>query len=207
VGHCHPKIVQAGCDQLKKLMHSTTIYLHPEIGSFAKELAAKLPGDLKCVYFVNSGSEANDLALLMARLHTGNNDLIAMRNGYHGMSYTAMGLTALHTWKYPATQGQGIYHATNPDLYKGLWQKDDPKAIDKYHAELENLVKSSTSGKIAGYITETIQGVGGFVELPDGYLPKVYQTIEIMVEFVSLMKFNLDLDVLEPIIGDSKRKE
>lgn len=62
VGHCHPKIVEAGISQMKKLMHSTTIYLHPEIGSFAKELAEKMPGDLKVVYFTNSGSEANDLA-------------------------------------------------------------------------------------------------------------------------------------------------
>jgi len=137
-----------------------------------------MPGELKVVYFTNSGSEANDLALLLARIHTGNNDFISLRNGYHGMSYTAMSLTALHTWKYPTSQTQGIYHAISPDLYKGPWQYEDgPKAVDNYVKDVEGVIKSSTSGKIAGFMAETIQGVGGFVELPDGYLPKVYDLV------------------------------
>lgn len=79
VGHCHPKIVEAGQRQLETLMHSTTIYYNPEVALFGKELAEKFPGDLKVVYFTNSGSEANDLAILMARLHTGNFDMFALR--------------------------------------------------------------------------------------------------------------------------------
>lgn len=93
------------------------------------------------------------------------------------MSYTAMGLTALHTWKYPTSQQQGIYHAISPDLYKGPWQYDNPKAVEMYAKDVESLIKSSTSGKVSGFLHETIQGVGGFVELPDGYLPKVYETV------------------------------
>ena len=84
VGHCHPDVVEAARRQNELLQHATTIYLHPNIAEYAEKLAAKMPGDLKVCYFVNSGSEANDLALLMARAYTGNYDVIALRNSYHG---------------------------------------------------------------------------------------------------------------------------
>jgi alanine-glyoxylate transaminase / (R)-3-amino-2-methylpropionate-pyruvate transaminase len=101
VGHCHDRIVKAATNQLEKLMHATTLYLNPEITLYAKELSDKLPGDLNVVYFVNSGSEATDLAMLMARLTTGNEEIIALKNAYHGMSQGAMGVTSFSTWKYP----------------------------------------------------------------------------------------------------------
>src|SRR5256885_3703327 len=91
VGHCHPHVVAAANRQNETLQHSTTIYLHPNIGEYAEKLASKLPGELKGWYFVNSGSEANDLALLMARLFTGNYDMIALRNAYHGGNASGMG--------------------------------------------------------------------------------------------------------------------
>src|SRR5437762_7970824 len=84
VGHCHPDVVEAARRQNELLQHATTIYLHPNIAEYAEKLAAKMPGDLKVCYLVNSGSEANDLALLMARAYTGNYDVIALRNSYHG---------------------------------------------------------------------------------------------------------------------------
>ena len=84
VGHCHPEVVAAARKQNELLQHSTTIYLHPNIAEYAEKLASKMPGELKVCYFVNSGSEANDLALLMARAYTGNYDMIALRNAYHG---------------------------------------------------------------------------------------------------------------------------
>jgi len=158
-------------------LHAYTIYLNQEVTLFAEELSKKLPGELKVCYFVNSGSEANDLAILLARCYTGNNEIIALRNGYHGMGYTTMGLTSLHTWKYNVTQAQGIHHALCPDLFKGPWRKEESNAVEKYCWDVENLIQTTTSGKLAGFIAETIQGVGGFIELPDGYLPKVYQTI------------------------------
>src|SRR5215510_7714319 len=100
VGHCHPHVVAAANRQNETLQHSTTIYLHPNIGEFAEKLASKLPGELKVCYFVNSGSEANDLALLMARLFTGNYDMIALRNAYHGGNSSGMSVTAHSTWKF-----------------------------------------------------------------------------------------------------------
>ena len=84
VGHCHPKINAALEEQIGKLWHTTSIYLQPEIHEYAERLTAKLPSNLSCVYLVNSGSEANDLAIMMARLYTGNHDIISLRNSYHG---------------------------------------------------------------------------------------------------------------------------
>ena len=78
VGHCHPDVTRTAIEQFQTLQHTTTIYLHPNVGEYAQALTAKMPGDLKVCYFVNSGSEANDLALMMARLHTGNFDSIAL---------------------------------------------------------------------------------------------------------------------------------
>ena len=84
VGHAHPEVVAAATAQMQKISHTTTIYLNNVIAEYAEALAAKMPGNLNVCYFVNSGSEANDLAMLMARTYTGNYDLIALRNAYHG---------------------------------------------------------------------------------------------------------------------------
>ena len=177
VGHCHPHIVAAATRQHATLQHSTTIYLNPNIGAFAEKLAAKMPGDLKCIYFVNSGSEANDLALLMARLATGNYDAIALRNAYHGGSPASMGLTAHSNWKFNVPHSFGIHHAVAPYPYRGDYGYDDPAAGRKYAADVKNLIDYATPGKIAAFIAEPIQGVGGFVVLPDGYLQHTYEHV------------------------------
>jgi len=173
-GHCHPHVVAAAHLQNETLQHTTTIYLHPTIALYAKELAARMPGDLKVVYFVNSGSEANDLALLMARAYTGSFDLIALRNGYHGGSQSTMGLTSHHTWKFNVPHGFGVQHAVLPDIYRGPFGKDDPEAGRKYAEDVASLIRFGTPGKVAGFIAESIQGVGGTVVLPDGYLRHAY---------------------------------
>lgn len=177
VGHCHPKVMAATNEQNNTLQHTTTIYLHPGLAQFAEKLAGTLPGNLGVCYFTNSGSEANDLAIMMARLATGNHEVIALRNAYHGMSPSAMGLTAQHTWKYPVPQGSGIHHAVNPNQYRGSWGYDDPEAGAKYAADVEDLIRAATPGAVAAFIAEPIQGVGGSVVLPDGYLPRVYDTV------------------------------
>ncbi|WP_035615464.1 aminotransferase class III-fold pyridoxal phosphate-dependent enzyme [Haloferula sp. BvORR071] len=174
VGHCHPEVVAAANLQNETISHTTTIYLHPNIALYAKELAAKMPGDLKVCYFVNSGSEANDLAMLMARAYTGNYDAIALRNAYHGGSPSAMALTSHHTWKFNVPHSYGVQHARMPDLYRGPFGKDDPEAGRKYAADVEDLIRFGSSGKIAAFIAESIQGVGGTVVFPDGYLKHAY---------------------------------
>lgn len=175
VGHCHPEVVEAARVQNETIQHTTTIYLNPGIALYAKELAAKMPGDLKVCYFVNSGSEANDLAVLMARAYTGNYDLVALRNAYHGGSPGTMALTSHHTWKFNVPHSFGVQHARMPDLYRGPFGADDPDAGSKYAADVAETIQFATSGKIAAFIAESIQGVGGSVVFPDGYLKHAYE--------------------------------
>jgi len=174
VGHCHPKVVAAAVAQTERLQHSTTIYLQPKVAQYAEALAAKMPGDLKVCYFVNSGSEANDLALLMARAYTGNYDVIALRNAYHGGNAAGMGLTAHSTWKFNVPHGFGVHHAAAPYPYRGTFGYDDPEAGRKYADDVKSLIDFATPGRVAGFIAESIQGVGGFVVFPEGYLKHAY---------------------------------
>lgn len=182
-------------------MHTTTIYLHPEIALFARDLAARLPPGLSSIFFVNSGSEANDLALLLARLHAreagSGAEIISLRNGYHGMSAGTQALTALSTWRYPVAQPAGVLHALCPDTYRGPWGPDTPRVGERYAADVADLIRTcSSGGRIAGFIAETVQvrrvravpanvhrtpssdylgqGVGGAVALPPGYLTAAY---------------------------------
>lgn len=171
-GHCHPDIVNAIVEQTKLLQHTTTIYLHHAIVEFAEKLTSKMPGNLKVVYFVNSGTEANELATMMARLYTGNLNMLALRNAYHGGSAGALGLTALHTWKYPIPQGE-VHHVMNPDPYRGVFGSD----ASKYAKEVQEHIAYATPGSVAGFIAETFQGVGGAVELAPGYLKLVYDIV------------------------------
>jgi alanine-glyoxylate transaminase/(R)-3-amino-2-methylpropionate-pyruvate transaminase len=174
VGHCHPEVVAAAREQMETLQHTTTIYYHPVIAEYGKALADTLPGDLSVCYFVNSGTEANDLAILMARLTTGNYDAVALRNAYHGGSPSAMGLTAHSTWKYNYPHSFGVHHALCADPYRGPWGFDDPAAGAKYAEDVRNLIQYATPGKVAAFFAESIQGVGGTLVYPDGYLKHAY---------------------------------
>jgi alanine-glyoxylate transaminase/(R)-3-amino-2-methylpropionate-pyruvate transaminase len=177
VGHCHPHVTAAAVKQMETLQHSTTIYLQPRIAEFAEKLASKMPGDLKVCYFVNSGSEANDLALLMARLYTGNYDVIALRNAYHGGNASGMSVTANSGWKFNTPHSFGVHHAIAPYPYRGPFDYDDPEAGRKYADDVKDLIAYATPGKVAAFIAESIQGVGGFVEFPQGYLKQVYEHV------------------------------
>jgi alanine-glyoxylate transaminase/(R)-3-amino-2-methylpropionate-pyruvate transaminase len=177
VGHCHPHVVEAARRQNETLQHSTTIYLHPNIAEYAQKLASKMPGELKVCYFVNSGSEANDLALLMARAYTGNYDIISLRNSYHGGNVSGMGMTAHSTWKFNVPHSFGVHHAVCPDPYRGPYGRDDREAGKKYAGDIKQLIDFATSGQIAGFIAESIQGVGGVVVFPEGYLDHVYRHV------------------------------
>jgi alanine-glyoxylate transaminase/(R)-3-amino-2-methylpropionate-pyruvate transaminase len=177
VGHCHPEVVAAATLQNETLQHTTTIYLHPNIAEYARDLAGKMPGDLKVCYFVNSGSEANDLAILMARAFTGNFDVLSLRNAYHGGNAIGQALTSHHTWKYNVPNSFGVHHAMAPDLYRGPYGYDDAGAGKKYADDVLNLIQYATPGRVAAFIAETIQGVGGTVVLPDGYLQAAYQHV------------------------------
>ena len=176
-GHCHPRVTAAIHDQVDKLQHTTTIYLHPGMPEFAKKLASKMPKGLDVTYFVNSGSEANDLAIQLARLYTGNNDVIALRNSYHGASPFTNTLTSHSTWKYPVNVSGGIHHAINPDPYRSPFTGTPEEIASKSAADIRDLIRFSTPGKVAAFIAEPIQGVGGATHGAKNYLGEAYSII------------------------------
>jgi alanine-glyoxylate transaminase/(R)-3-amino-2-methylpropionate-pyruvate transaminase len=158
VGHCHPRVTRAMRQQIETLVHTTTIYAHPNFAMLAKKLASKMPPGLDVTYFTSSGSEANDLAILLARAYTGNNDVIAVRNSYHGGSPTTMAATSHHTWKFPQQINSGIHHAISPDPYRSPFQ-GTPEEI---------------ASQSAADIREPIQGVGGVTSGAPNYLKEAY---------------------------------
>ncbi|XP_062602333.1 alanine--glyoxylate aminotransferase 2, mitochondrial-like [Saccostrea cucullata] len=196
VGHCHPKVTERAKKQMDNLWHTTNIYLHPTIHEYAEKLASKLPGNLKVVYFTNSGSEANDLAVLMARMHTGVFDIISLRNAYHGASPYLMGLTAMSTWRFNVPTGFGIHQSMNPDPYRGPWGgancRDSPsqtlrscdcgagecKAGVKYVEQLEDVLRfSMPKDKCGAFFAESIQGVGGTTQFPKNFLKRAFEMV------------------------------
>ena len=176
-GHCHPKVTAAIRDQVDTLQHATTIYLHPGMPEFAKKLASKMPKGLDVTYFVNSGSEANDLAIQIARTYTGNSDVIALRNAYHGASPFTNTLTSHSTWKYPVNPSGGIHHAINPDPYRSPFSGTPEEIATKSAQDIRDLIRFSTPGKIAAFIAEPIQGVGGTTHGAKNYLREAYAVV------------------------------
>lgn len=176
-GHCHPKIVRRVQQQVDLLPHATTIYLHPNVATLGKKLAEKLPPELEVAYFTNSGSEANDLAILMARLYTQNRDVIALRNAYHGGSGITCALTSHHTWKYEASPTSSVYHAAAPDPYRSLFHGSPDQIAQQSVEDLRQVIQYSTTGKVAAFIAEPIQGVGGTTCGAAAYLSNAYALI------------------------------
>jgi len=176
-GHGHPKIVAAIKDQVGTLQHATTMYLHPNLPRFARELAGRMPAGLDTTYFVNSGSEANDLAVLIARLYTGHADIIAVRNAYHGASPITNTLTSHSTWKYPVNVSSGVHHTVCPDPYRSRFRGTAEEIATQSVADLRELIRFGTPGTIAGFIMEPIQGVGGVTCGAPNYLREAYAVV------------------------------
>lgn len=177
VGHCHPTIIEKVKQQTEMLQHTTTIYLNPTIGKFAEKLAEKMPDGLSRTYFTNSGSEANEVAILSAREYTGNTDVIALRNCYHGGTATTMGLTAHGTWRFKSNQAPAIHHTVPGYCYRCPFGLEYPSCDVKCAHDVKNVIEHETSGDIACFIGEPIQGVGGTVVPPKEYFQIVYDIV------------------------------
>jgi 4-aminobutyrate aminotransferase-like enzyme/Ser/Thr protein kinase RdoA (MazF antagonist) len=179
VGHSHPRIQAVAAAQLKRL-NSNTRYLHPAQVAFADRLLSKLPAELSVCYFVNSGSEGNELALRLARAHTGGVDMITPDHGYHGNTTGAISVSA---YKFNAPGGIGrpqwVQLVEVADDYRGRFRRDDPDRAEKYAALVEDAIANidARGGKLAGFIAETFPSVGGQIIPPAGYLPAVYRRI------------------------------
>lgn len=179
VGHCHPYVLEKVKAQLGKLQHTTTIYMHPAAGAFGKKLAEHMPeaSGLSVSYFTNSGSEANELAMLMAREFTGRNEIISLRNAYHGGTSATMNLTAHSNWKFKSNPPAAIKNALAPYCYRCPYGLEYPSCGLKCAKDIENVIRYETSGEPAMFIAEPIQGVGGTVTPPPEYFKIVYEII------------------------------
>ncbi len=179
VGHCHPKIVEKVREQVGMLQHTTTIYLHPAVGLLGRKLAEHLPAGsgLSVSYFTNSGSEANEVAVLSAREFTGRGDVISLRNGYHGGTQGAMGLTAHGTWKFKSNPTVNVKHATPGYCYRCPYGLEYPSCDVKCARDVEDLIRYETPGEVACFIAEPIQGVGGVVVPPPEYFRIAYDLV------------------------------
>ncbi len=167
VGHAHPVVTEAVRKQAGELQHCTTMFYHPVPAHLAEELAATMPaGHDWVVHFTNSGAEAVDLALLMARSATGNVDFLALRSGYHGATFAAQSLTGIAGFRHNVPLMGGIHHVAEPNQYRGIYGA----GVAPYLDEIDRTIAASTSGRLAGMIIEPIQGYGGIVSMPEGYI-------------------------------------
>ena len=166
VGHSHPVVVAAATEQAKSLTHCTTMFYHPVPAHLAEELAATMPaGHDWVVHFTNSGAEAIDLAMTMARTYTGNLDILALRTANHGPTAAAQSITGISTWRHPGMPGNVAFVA-EPNQYRGIFGP----GTDPYLDEIERTITTSTSGQVAGIFVESVQGYGGIIEMPPGYM-------------------------------------
>ncbi len=177
VGHEHPKVVKAGQDQMA-LLNTNTRYLHENINDLAKELLKTLPPQLNVVHFVNSGSEANELAIRMAKAYTGNKDVIASQVGYHGNTNLCVDISS---YKFDGKGGTGAPKHTHifplPDAFRGKYRGDN--TAKNYANEVKNCIDSIAHQKrgLAAFIVEPIISCGGQIELPKGFLNLAYKLV------------------------------
>ncbi|OLC81386.1 MAG: hypothetical protein AUH72_09640 [Acidobacteria bacterium 13_1_40CM_4_65_8] len=179
VGHCHPRVVEAAARQMRAV-NTNTRYLHENLARYAERLTATLPEPLRVCYFVNSGSEANELALRLARAHTRQRDLIVLDTAYHGNTTT---LVEISPYKFNGPGGAGkppwVHVVPVPDVYRGLYIKDDPEAGPKYADAVSQSVDRvrAGSGGLCGFIAESCPSVAGQIMFPPGYLATVYHHV------------------------------
>jgi 4-aminobutyrate aminotransferase-like enzyme/Ser/Thr protein kinase RdoA (MazF antagonist) len=179
VGHSHPCVVQAVQEQLA-LLNTNTRYLHDHVNRYAQRLTELLPEPLRFCYFVNSGSEANELALRLARAHTGYEDVMVLEHAYHGHTTT---LIDISPYKFDGPGGRGrkpwVHVAPIPDDYRGPYRRDDAAAGAKYAQYVAEILESrrAEGRNVAAYIAETLPSVAGQIVFPPGYLTESYKHI------------------------------
>jgi 4-aminobutyrate aminotransferase-like enzyme len=178
VGHCNPRVTAAVSEQMNRLGHVSTLYATEVQVEAARKLADIAPGKLARTFFSNSGTEAIETAVMMACLATGRSEVIALRVAYHGRSFMGTSLTAHSGWRPLATPVAGIKHAKAPNTYRCPYKQPcDESCVDKFVADLEEVIVTTTSGKPAAFIAETIQGVAGYVVPPPTYFKKAAEVI------------------------------
>jgi 4-aminobutyrate aminotransferase-like enzyme/Ser/Thr protein kinase RdoA (MazF antagonist) len=176
VGHCHPRVVKAGQEQMA-VLNTNTRYLYDDLVLYAERLCATLPEPLSVCFFVCSGSEANELALRLARTHTRKQDIVVVDVAYHG---NTTALIEISPYKHEGPGGTGapgyVHKVPMPDVYRGTYKSGDQQAGKKYAHYVEAAVQQR-QGEVAAFICESLLGCGGQIVLPDGYLKEAYRHV------------------------------
>ncbi len=178
VGHCNPKVTQRIKEQVDRLQHTSTVYPNRQIVALAEKLAQITPGRLQKSFFTSSGTEANETAVMLARMATGSFEVVALRHGYSGHSMLAKSLTAQAPWRRGGVISVGVTHALSPYCYRcplGLKYPDCGVACAN---DVEEVIRTTTSGRIAAFLAEPIQGVGGFITPPKEYFKIVFNIVK-----------------------------
>src|ERR1700733_8787824 len=170
VGHCNETVNKKVHEQMDKLQHVSTVFANEPQAALAKRIAGITPGGkLTKSFFTNSGTEANETAFVTARCYTGNHEIVALRHSYHGRSAVAMAATGNSSWRMGGAAPSGFVHAINANCYRCPFGLTYPSCNVRCARDLDEMIKTSTSGRIAGFIAEPIQGVGGFITQPKEY--------------------------------------
>ena len=169
IGHSDDRVNAAIVAQLDRFSHVSTLYPTLPVVELAERLARLTPGNLKQSYFTASGTEADETAVMMAQLSTGSTEIVALRHGYSGRSMLAQSLTAHSTWRALPTQVAGVKHAVSPYCYRCPLHLTYPSCGIACAKDIEELIRTTTTGRIAGFLAEPIQGVGGFITPPPEY--------------------------------------
>lgn len=178
LGHCHPEVVERIREQVGVLGHTSTMYLTENIVDAARQLSELAPGDLLKSFFTNSGTEAVETAVLLACQYTGRSEIIALRHGYSGRSTFATNATGHAAWRPLPASIAGISHAISPYPYRCPFKTPcDESCTQRFVDDLEEVILTTTSGKPAALLVETIQGVGGYIVPPPGYFQRAAEVI------------------------------
>jgi 4-aminobutyrate aminotransferase-like enzyme len=177
VGHARPEVVEAVSRQVAQIAHTSTLYINRPQAELAEKIAAITPGDLKKSFFTSSGTEADETAMVLARIYTGRTEIIALRHGYHGRSVMNMTASGHSTWKVGQTFIPGIVHAHAPYCYRCPFGATPDSCAMECARDVEELIQTSTSGQVAAFIAEPIMGVGGFITPPKDYFKVVTEII------------------------------
>jgi len=169
LGHCEPRVTAAIKAQADKLQHISTLYPTEPVVRLAERLSALAPGGPMQSFFVGTGTEADETAVMLAMCHTGHPEIIALRNGYSGRSMLAQALTAHSNWRVLPTQIAAVKHAHAPYCYRCDFGLTYPSCDLRCARDLERLIQTTTIGAVAGILVEPVQGVGGFMVPPPDY--------------------------------------
>ena len=179
VGHCNPRVTSKIKAQIDRLQHASTVFPNEAVVALAEKIAQITPGEISCSFFSNSGTEANETAVQLARMFTGHYEVVGLRHGYSGRSQMAQSLTGQAGWRrsLPAP-APGFVHALNPYCYRCPLGKTYPSCEVACAKDVEAVIQTTTSGQIAAFLAEPIQGVGGFITPPKEYFKIVFKIVK-----------------------------